>query len=1504
MPQYQLLPKQELAPLLSFSRINPCDLSASAYLSSASSALAEAAETKLNSQDFSEKISVAFFKELFEKFDSEELEQLKFKKPVILGHSDRTPDSPTLGPFHKAIFNVQERVKDLDLTEQEPDLGEAVLIEDKVHILESWADEEAARKHVQHYEEILDQESKRTTRKRSDPPLNLHLRICHKRVHIDRQRLVDHREAALYQLVEQLNPEVLLESEAKASQSSAKWLHKIASILSGLSDSNEIINLEADFLQRIQIVCAQFIRKSLETNVTADSILDSLAYDLLSASGNILMIMNAGIDDRRLHVESYIESVINCIDSLVKLILDSPDQEKFSTFIRKIGHCVDSVSSYLSNTRADELVLTQLEFLCVKAVFSNTTIEGFDNVRNSLINLLAQIFKSYETQRYFIVNEMLLNYKRLPYHRTSARQLRLKNGVSVLFFTAFLLRLVQSFDALSVVKEVKPFSDLPKSTNPHSATNLKRITILKNVLGIFDDSIKIASQIAEHFLREITSGDANFKSIFLVFVDDIIALMPFPDWSGSVTMLESMIRIFITEFQGNKLSGQNEPFVLEVVGKVGLELFKHKQKIEILVMDANDKECISSIIKYHNMILSELRELTREAEIDQEFQYMLLKFLKSCEMLQEQATKSEGETHIFAMRSDNASQNSILEANILLNKHIDQLLSSLLCGKHAPQGQNIEDGNSTSKTYLTLVLGEHLNILYEQYFSILISALESSKVKVATKAIKLLSPLIEINTKLLLTLKVNQSISRLLTANSPLSRDAVIDLLGKYISESSILTEKYYKAICERAADNSILVRRRVIKLMKEMYLQCLDVGVRGFIALKFLQHTNDADKFVRDAARNNMREIWFTSSLSIINTCEVMAWVISSGSGSKEQTQSFLSSICCDLLNREIRKKLKSISNLALEIIIEDMDTDKQPQAILKLNLLSTLVNWDRNLITYDDFLLLQPYLLEDNPGNNEICLSILKILKFMLKDNRSISKENLTRLRDDLLKKLTKLDVLELHEAIPVIQLLSELLADKNSIANALLSCLRILRPMFTDGKTPQSKNEVFKCCKLIHLSGCIGAYCQLEAVRLNIQLGNVGLMPKETIVSLIMKYLLHFTRPVFSDSIRIASVKNIITISTYHPRIFMSETVLNILDKVFKEGSLNMKLAVVEGLNEFLVKEDKKVSNEGDEVYSSRTVKLIKGNFHGTAPQGFHEGISASIIQRYLQPILGMCLKDSSSITLIPVRFLRLVTKLGFANPKVCISTIIALEASSNKLIKKIATELHMQLFDKHESLTDRNYTEAFKLAFQFTKRSRKDKFLAEISFLRSIYKVVNRNYLSKKKLILSLSKLFTLDFSLASLQGSIDQRDSTIFLAVNLLVVNFTSLEEVCLLLYHLDRSITMDGVDLAEKITDLVESKSGTGMSMDNLQFMFLHAQSVLALIYLRQLLATSYGVDSLVMETFRPSKPDMELRHVPRSVLVIDYPLEELELGTSLAQPGAFGKVFTRLVLSMKNYTT
>ncbi|CAG8625178.1 13444_t:CDS:10, partial [Racocetra fulgida] len=98
---------------------------------------------------------------------------------------------------------------------------------------------------------------------------------------------------------------------------------------------------------------------------------------------------------------------------------------------------------------------------------------------------------------------------------------------------------------------------------------------------------------------------------------------------------------------------------------------------------------------------------------------------------------------------------------------------------------------------------------------------------------------------------VRQTIAQRFSDNSPAVRDAAIELVGRYLAQKPEITEQYYK-------DTGLNVRKRVIKLLRDIYLKSSDQEMKIDIGCKILIRVNDDDDHVKDLALKTIQELWF----------------------------------------------------------------------------------------------------------------------------------------------------------------------------------------------------------------------------------------------------------------------------------------------------------------------------------------------------------------------------------------------------------------------------------------------------------------------------------------------------------------------------------------------------------------------------------------------------------------------------------------------------------------------
>ena len=93
--------------------------------------------------------------------------------------------------------------------------------------------------------------------------------------------------------------------------------------------------------------------------------------------------------------------------------------------------------------------------------------------------------------------------------------------------------------------------------------------------------------------------------------------------------------------------------------------------------------------------------------------------------------------------------------------------------------------------------------------------------------------------------------------NSPLVRDSALGLIGKCISLKPAVEAEACKTLIARSSDAAVGVRKRAMKLLRDIYLRNKDKSLRAATAGTILQRLNDIEESVSQLARQTIEEIW-----------------------------------------------------------------------------------------------------------------------------------------------------------------------------------------------------------------------------------------------------------------------------------------------------------------------------------------------------------------------------------------------------------------------------------------------------------------------------------------------------------------------------------------------------------------------------------------------------------------------------------------------------------------------
>lgn len=149
------------------------------------------------------------------------------------------------------------------------------------------------------------------------------------------------------------------------------------------------------------------------------------------------------------------------------------------------------------------------------------------------------------------------------------------------------------------------------------------------------------------------------------------------------------------------------------------------------------------------------------------------------------------------------------------------------------------------EAYVLTVLHMPFCGLFENILDYLLRSLGDNQATTRSKALKSIFQLIQRDPSILDRPRVLAAILKPLNDPSPLVRDSVVDLIGKCIPLQPSLEHRVYPSIISRSMDATAGVRRRSMKILKEIYMRNDKVDVKVAIAEALLKRIKDSESAV-----------------------------------------------------------------------------------------------------------------------------------------------------------------------------------------------------------------------------------------------------------------------------------------------------------------------------------------------------------------------------------------------------------------------------------------------------------------------------------------------------------------------------------------------------------------------------------------------------------------------------------------------------------------------------------
>lgn len=660
---------------------------------------------------------------------------------------------------------------------------------------------------------------------------------------------------------------------------------------------------------------------------------------------------------------------------------------------------------------------------------------------------------------------------------------------------------------------------------------------------------------------------------------------------------------------------------------------------------------------------------------------------------------------------------------------------------------------------------------------------------------------------------------------SPMVRDSALGLIGKCINLKPALELEVLKSILTCTTDSAVGVRKRSMKLLKDIYLRNLHQDVRTAIADSLFQRARDFDNGVAELASQMFEEVWLAPYWTRPNEEELSAQnrvslkehvtLITKTVQRGESVVTVLQTLLRQLLSAKSKngdsnfRVCKAIVASAFEDIIDGPDL---PGQLTQQNLLRTLTVFARaspTLVTQQQLLHLQPYITSLATSDDlNIFRSVVVILRNVLPTLSAVQKDFLKRIQDDLFKNVTKLAKAELNEVIACLWAINGELHNIERLVKAQLSVLKSLRNLESlDYTQSDRQQELSKVKRFLLLAGHFAKHCNFQTQLPQFK-SSLPWCIGDSASACVIECIAPFTSHRHPLGLRTIAYDSIGMICQVWPRNFNHSTTARDFGQVLNSDHSDLQSIVLSSFRDFFATQDRKfeantVSDEKD--------PLAQGKLGGSMTADDTDGAAALIAQRFLGDILKIALSSQDTYALTAVEVVASIARQGLVHPKECGPALIALETSPNTRIAQIAFEQHQALHQQHESVLEREYMPALRTAFLYQRDIIQDStgFTSQPyrAKLHSLYEVIRTSrpkyqlkFLSNfcGKLAFEVTKLEISEKPLSHVQYSR-------FLIGNLAFFEYGRIEDVLHVTSCMERLVHSIGAGIAHSInTDIFD----------------------------------------------------------------------------------------------------
>lgn len=1152
-----------------------------------------------------------------------------------------------------------------------------------------------------------------------------------------------------------------------------------------------------------------------------------------------------------------------------------------STLFVTCQKLLSMLAELVSKVQVTDLPLNTLEFVASNLVFvenaqyekdSLAGIQKFDGIRSGAMDVLCQIFLVKPEQRQGILSEILTSLSKLPVTKQGSRQFKLADGGNIQPVSALVMRLVQSSSTstntdkegrrLNMLRNIDGTDDEDElqSTrrsavaatviSDQQAADQPDVAMqdLAAVLGPLADDALTNARVVINFLVQRAAGSSKtgetpYRNLLDLCVDDFITCMDSSDWPAAELLLRCLMSQMVFLFEGDRTPAPAKNMALETLGNLSSAISRlrsHTKRLAASVQTSETGELSAFLTELSSNLLESQGRTWQSLAWTGPFRATLESSLsrKSSDAHIESAASLTMTS--WAVRVRGWFENATDE-----DEHRDQELGRLAYRLR----MMIEDRtwltsqfefNTVSPaqeklSYATILLGSPLCEAFSGMLNILLKSMTSDQATVRSKSLKSVNHVLDTDPSILdRDPSVIQRIQECASDPSTQVRESALSLLGTCMGLRPSLETSLAPTVLGRFGDAGVMVRKRAMKLARDIYLRNSEKSLRTHISAGLLRRVNmEPDETAKEAARQTVEEIWFAPFYRMDDSAgfqtavaeHTMLIIRTAKSGGVE-----------NVLDQVFKAMLKPgatgpfsvcsklVSNL-FELINDPPTGDPDaPSGQDALQVLTIFARAEPKLFSFEQIRLLKPMIAADECKANDVALltpfkNIMIILKNVLPQLSTVHTDFIMELRSLIQPRMGRFTFREpLDEMVECQRVICGLLQEYRPMVTLAKSCLTTVLKLGYSAqgvsvpnpkKGPSAKiiddeKSVQRFRVYASLIGTIPRFFDLEphseVFKKDVQALRLQgpWQSADSVTRMFIDAFEPFVTPKQAIEVQKSALQAVAGVCQASPRAYTIPKVWALFQQVFKNRQTELQHIVLFSFKQFLTTEERR-SEAKAEMGEAKSLTVMGGTSY--------DDVASATTQRFLKDIARVALEGQDQQALLATEVLGSINRQGLTHPKEIGVTMITLETSTNKVISEIAFREHKLLHGKHESTMEREYSKAIQSAYEYQRDVVKDNRGASVDFKEPRAKLHNMIEVLKISKMKNRQRLFEklcalVEFDPATLDMTPEvppHLEFTRFIVENLAFIEYQTVGELQTTVHRLENIFANIGTGVAQAI---------------------------------------------------------------------------------------------------------